>query len=310
LNYFLHSLILRKDKVAVVVVGSKILFLSARFFLLALLSYFSALAVNNVVAAWLTLPPSVQQLEESLPPPTTRFTPPLSSYTIVYTRDIFNSIKAPVQTEALVVATNNSAFKLWGTAVRERERAFAIIEDQSTHVQGLYREGEMVAAGVTLVQVGWDQVILDRNGRRETLTLPTDAPGVPTQPMVTAATPALRQDQDGIRQVAQDTFQLDRREMDHAMENLNDLFTQVRAVPYADGNGATQGFRLFSIKPQSLIERLGLKNGDIVQRVNGVEISDPSTAFSLLQDLQGRSQVRVDVLRNRQPVTLSYEIRQ
>jgi len=296
--------------VDVVVVGSRGLFISARFLLLALLSYFSALAVNSVVAAWLTLPPSALQSEESLPPPTTRFTPPLSSYTIVYTRDIFNSVKALVQTEAPVVATNNSAFKLWGTAVREHERAFAIIEDQSTHAQGLYREGETVAPGVTLVQVGWDQVTLERNGRRETLTLPTDAPSTPTQPVVITATPALHQDQDGVHQVAQDTFQIDRREVDHAMENLNDLFTQVRAVPYADGNGATQGFRLFSIKPQSLIERLGLKNGDIVQRVNGVELSDPSTAFSLLQDLQGHSQVRIDVLRNRQPVTLSYEIRQ
>jgi general secretion pathway protein C len=65
---------------------------------------------------------------------------------------------------------------------------------------------------------------------------------------------------------------------------------------------------LFSIKPQSLIDRIGLKNGDIVQRVNGVEISDPSTAFGLLQELQGHSQVRVDVLRNHQAVTLSYDI--
>ena len=294
----------------VVVVGSKTLLVCARLLLLALFAYFSALTVNSVVAAWLTPPSSVQGPDESLPSPTTRFTPPLSSYTIIYTRDIFNSVKAPVQTQVPVVAANNSAFKLWGTAVRERERAFAIIEDQGTHVQGLYREGEMVAPGVTLVQVSWDQVTLERNGRRETLTLPTEAPAAPTQPVVTAATPAPRQDQDGIRQIAQDTFQIDRREIDHAMENLNDLFTQVRAVPYADGNGASQGFRLFSIKPQSLVEHLGLKNGDIVQRVNGVEISDPSTAFSLLQDLQGRSQVRVDILRNRQPVTLSYEIRQ
>lgn len=294
----------------VVVVGANVLFTCARLLLLALLAYFSALVVNSMVAAWLTPPSSVQQPDESLPSPTTRFTPPLSSYTIIYTRDIFNSVKAPVQAQVPVVAANNSAFKLWGTAVRERERAFAILEDLSTHVQGLYREGAMVAPGVTLVQVNWDRVTLERNGRRETLTLPTDAPAAPTQPVVTAATPAPHQDQDGVRQVAQDTFQIDRREVDHAMENLNDLFTQVRAVPYADGNGASQGFRLFSIKPQSLVERLGLKNGDIVQRVNGVEISDPSTAFSLLQDLQGRSQVRVDILRNHQPVTLSYEIRQ
>jgi general secretion pathway protein C len=296
--------------VDVVVVGSKAPFICARLLLLALLAYCSALAANSVVAAWLAPPLAVQQPDESLPPPTTRFTPPLSSYTIVYTRDIFNSVKAPVEPPVPAVAASSGIFKLWGTAVRERERAFAIIEDQSTHVQGLYREGETVAAGVTLVQVSWDRVTLERNGRRESLTLPTEAPAAPTQPVVTAATSPPRQDQEGVRQVAQDSFQIDRREIDHAMENLNDLFTQVRAVPYADGNGTSQGFRLFSIKPQSLVEHLGLKNGDIVQRVNGVEISDPGTAFSLLQDLQGRSQVRVDILRNHQPVTLSYEIHQ
>src|ERR1700737_2856568 len=91
-----------------------------------------------------------------------------------------------------------------------------IIEDQSTHMQGLYREGETVAPGVTLAQVSWDQVILQRNGRREPLTLPTEAPAASTQPMVTAATPPPHQDQDGVRQVTQDTFQLDRREVDHA----------------------------------------------------------------------------------------------
>jgi general secretion pathway protein C len=65
---------------------------------------------------------------------------------------------------------------------------------------------------------------------------------------------------------------------------------------------------LFSIKPQSLVDRIGLKNGDVVQRINGVEISDPSPACGLLQKLHGYAQVRVDVMRNHQPVTLSYDI--
>jgi hypothetical protein len=85
--------------VDVVVVGTNILLLSARFLLLALFSYFSALAVNSIIAMWLTPPLSAQQsLDEGSTLPTTRFIPPLSSYTVVYTRDIFNSVKAPVQT--------------------------------------------------------------------------------------------------------------------------------------------------------------------------------------------------------------------
>ncbi|MBI3304462.1 MAG: hypothetical protein HYZ72_20560 [Deltaproteobacteria bacterium] len=292
----------------VVVGGSKLFFISARLFLLAVFSYFSALAVNSVVATWLALPPSALQQEDSPPPSTTQPKPPLSSYAVVYTRDIFNSVKAPVQADGAVVAASSGPLKLWGTAVRDRDRAFAIIEDQGTHAQGLYREGQMIAPGITLVQVGWDRVTIERNGRRETLTLPTDAPAGATQPVMAAA-PVRDEEKDGVRQVAQDSFQVDRREVERAMNSLNELFTQARAVPYSTAEGETQGFRLFSIKPESLIDRIGLKNGDIVQRVNGVEISDPSTAFGLLQDLQGHSQVRVDVLRNHQPVTLSYEIR-
>jgi general secretion pathway protein C len=298
-------------EVDVVVVGPKVLFMSARGFLLALFSYCSAVAVNSVVAAWLTLPPAAFQHDDPLPSPTTQFKPPLSSYAVVYTRDIFNSEKAPVQVATAEATAGNGGLRLLGTAIREHERAFAIIEDQRTRAQGLYREGETISSGITLVQVGWDHVIIERNSQRETLTLPTDSPTVPAPSVVTLATASsTRQEQDGIRQVTQDSFQVDRREVDRALANLNDLFTQVRAIPYTANNGVTQGFRLSSIKPQSLIDRLGLKNGDILQRVNGVEVSDPSTAFSLLQDLQGQSQLRVDVLRNQQPVTLSYEIQQ
>lgn len=288
--------------------GSKVFFLSARLLLLTLFSYFSALAVNSVIAAWLALPPSALRPEDNLPPPVPQSKPPLSAYAVVYSRDLFNSVKAPPQADGVAVAASSGTLTLWGTAVRDRDRAFAIIEDQGTHVQGLYREGDTIAPGITLAQVGWDRVTIERNGRRETLVLPADSPSPATPPLMATA-PAQGEERSGVRQVAQDAFQIDRREVDQAMSDLNSLFTQARAVPYSTAEGTTQGFRLFSIKPQSLIDRIGLKNGDIIQRVNGVEISDPSTAFGLLQDLQGHPQVRVDVLRNHEPVTLSYEIR-
>jgi general secretion pathway protein C len=297
-------------EVDVVVHGAKILFFGARLLLFTLFSYFCALAVNSVVAMWLTLPPTALLQDDTSSAHTTPPKPPLASYAVVYTRDIFNSVKAPPQSQAepTVVAGNNGSLKLWGTALGDNQRAFAIIEDVGAHAQGLYHEGEIILPGVMLVEVRWDRAVIERNGRRETLTLPTMPPSVnsPLPLMATALPPS--EGQETIRQMAQDSFQIDRREVDHAMNNLNELFTQARAVPYTSPEGDAQGFRLFSIKPQSLVDRIGLKNGDIVQRVNGVEISDPTTAFGLLQELQGHSQVRVDVLRNHQPVTLSYDI--
>ena len=295
-----------------VVVGVWPLLFCARILLLTGLAYFCALSVSTVVATKFALPPAVSQRQETVSSSTPQAKPPLSSYAIVYTRDIFNSTKAPPATEgATLVATTNSAnIRLLGTATSMQDRAFAIVENQTTHSQGLYREGDLVAPGIILVQVGWDRITIERDGKRETLMLPKDAPAAPGQsPVVPVSTPANTSTQEGVQKVAQDSYAIDRREVDHAINNLSELFTQVRAVPYTLKEGVVQGFRLFQIKSGSLIDRIGLKNGDVIQRVNGVEISDPSTAFQLLQDLQGHPQVRVDVLRNQQPATLSYEIR-
>lgn len=295
----------------VVVDGAKIFVFSARAVLLMFFSYFCALAVNSGVTMWLTRPPSNFLQDENAPLREVQAIPPLSSYAIVYTRDLFNAVKAPLQAESTLVAANsNSSLQLWGTAVGDTARAFAIIEDLGTHAQGLYHVGDVVLPNVTLVEVHWDRIVVNRNGKRETLTFPANSSShVPLPTVVAANKAAMSETSDSIRQVAEDSFQIDRREVNHVMNNLNELFTQARAMPYSSPNGDEQGFRLFSIKPQSLVDRIGLKNGDVVQRVNGVEISDPSTAFGLLQELQGRSQVKVDVMRNHQPVTLSYEIR-
>jgi len=294
-----------------VVGGAKIFVFSARAVLLTLFSYSCALAVNSAVALWLTRPLSSIWENENVSLRAAEAKPPLSSYAVVYTRDLFNSVKAPLQPDGTgVKISSNSPLRLWGTAVGDTDRAFAIIEDLGTKTQGLYHEGDTVLPSVTLVQVRWDRVVIDRNGQRETLTLPMNPlPNAPLSTVTVATAPTTtNEEREGVRQVAQDSFQIDRQEVNHAMNNLNELFTQARAVPYSSPDGEAQGFRLFSIKPQSLIDRIGLKNGDVVQRVNGVEISDPNTAFGLLQELQGHSQVRVDVMRNHQPVSLSYEI--
>jgi general secretion pathway protein C len=296
-------------EVDVVVVRLKALLLIARVFLLTSFAYFCALSINSVIATKLALPPSALQVENLPPPSPPQPKPPLSAYAIIYTRDLFNSVKATSGAgDTSLAATNIANLKLLGTATGTRDQAFAIFEDQSSHMQYLYREGETITPGVQLLQVGWDRVTIDREGQRETLVLPREASAPLPQSAVTPVSTS-SDGKEGVRQVAPDSFHIDRREVEHAVSHLSDLFTQVRAVPYAPQNGVTQGFRLFAIKPDSLIDRIGLKNGDIVQRVNGVEITDPSTAFTLLQDMQGRSQIRVDVLRNHQPTTLSYEIR-
>ena len=309
LNFMFSSFIKVMDEVEVdvVVVGAAVIFTSARVVLLTLLAYFGAWTVNSGIAICFAVPPAALFQQANTPRPSPQSQLPLAAYAAIHSRDIFNSVKSPVQVGVAQVAATTTALKLWGTAKNGLGPAFAIIEDPSTRLQKLYGEGETIAPGISLLSVDWDHVVIERNGRQETVALSTQTSGQ-KNPLTRVAIRGKQTGNSPVRQLAQDTFQLERREVEHAMNNLNTLFKQVRAVPYATKDGVPQGFRLFSIKANSLIDRLGVKNGDIVQRVNGVEISDPSTAFSLLQDVQGQSRVQIDIMRNHQPVTLSYEI--
>lgn len=92
------------------------------------------------------------------------------------------------------------------------------------------------------------------------------------------------------------------------MSDLPKLLSQARAVPNMT-NGAVNGYRLDYIAPASFYEKIGVQAGDVLQRVNGVDIRDPSTMLSLLQQLKNEQIVKLDVVRNNQRSTITYELR-
>ena len=186
--------------------------------------------------------------------------------------------------------------KLLGTAPGAGIDSYAIIEDDAQKTQQLYRIGDTLQER-TLTKVDWDHVTFKGPRGEEVLQLVEANNKAPAAPAA-----------GGIQQRSDTDYVIDRAEVDKQMENMNQLFTQVRAVPhFQDGKAA--GFRLFAIRQDSVFEKIGLKNGDVITRVNGNELSDPARAMSLIQELRNEGRITVDVMRNRQPTTLSYEIR-
>ena len=62
-------------------------------------------------------------------------------------------------------------------------------------------------------------------------------------------------------------------------------------------NGAANGFKLFSIQPNSLYASIGIENGDVIQRVNGYEINSPEKALELYQKLRESRHVTIELER-------------
>src|SRR5437667_247318 len=74
-------------------------------------------------------------------------------------------------------------------------------------------------------------------------------------------------------------------------------------------DGRPAGFRLFQIRDDSLFARLGLRNGDVVERVNGAQVADPAALLGFLQRLRTEPRVALDIVRGDAPRTLVYDLR-
>jgi general secretion pathway protein C len=58
-----------------------------------------------------------------------------------------------------------------------------------------------------------------------------------------------------------------------------------------------------------LLQQIGLQEGDVLQTVNGLNLYTPQEALQAYQQLQTESTVRINILRNNRPTTLTYELR-
>jgi general secretion pathway protein C len=287
--------------------------------LLAMVAYWGASTVSTAIAAKLTPPPVVAV--KPPPPPIARDPKrPASYYAAIQTRDVFNSTKPEPEKPPEPPKPTECKLKLLGVAVHSHPgSSYCVIEDATSHkTPDVYKVGEQTPGCGSVKRIEWDRVILDRAGQEEILELA--APGSPTGGpggLGGMATASLQPRSIGgvqpgtnphIQQVGENQYYVDRSEVDSAVDNMNQLFTQIRAVPHFEG-GKSIGFRLFAIRQNSIFDQIGLKNGDIIQSINGSDINDPARALQLFQEMRNERELSVEVMRNKQPVTLKLSIR-
>jgi general secretion pathway protein C len=195
-----------------------------------------------------------------------------------------------------------SKLKLLGVVIGDREGVSAIIEELSSKRQLFFKLHEQIPDVGEISEIRRDGIVVRQGDQQELLELAAGQSEKPPSSPVAAGAPVPPQPGSPVRTV------LDRREVEQAMGDLPKLLSQARAVPYMV-NGAMNGFRLDYIAPASFYEKIGLKYGDVLQQVNGVDIRDPGTMITLFQQLRNEKMVKLDVLRNNQRTAMTFDIR-
>jgi general secretion pathway protein C len=182
------------------------------------------------------------------------------------------------------------------------EGVSAIVEELSSKRQLFFRLHDHIPDIGEISEIRRDGMVVRQGDQQELLELAASQIEKPPSAPAPATTAVAPGPASPTRTV------LDRRVVEQAMDDLPKLLSQARAVPNLV-NGAMNGFRLDYIAPSSFYEKIGLKYGDILQQVNGVDIRDPSTILTLFQQLRNERAVKLDVLRNNQRTTMNFEIR-
>lgn len=157
-----------------------------------------------------------------------------------------------------------------------------------------------------------DRVIIANNGRREFIGAEPGDGAPPPPPIATTrpvAEPAGNQPYGaGIKALDDSNYEVPRTEVDRALANLNDLAMQARIVP-AFKDGQAEGFKLFSIRPDSLYSKIGIVNGDVIKRINGFEMNSPEKALEVYTKLKDANRIDIELDRNGQSLRKTYNVR-
>lgn len=198
-------------------------------------------------------------------------------------------------------------FTLLGTAIGSYRETYALIQKNSVKEERVFRLGDEVFGIGTLASVAKESVEILAGGTRVKILTPTSAGAVSAVPGA-ALQPGAVPQADMAAQVGAGSYIIDQRALNASLDNIGQTMTDARLLPSMK-DGKVEGFRVSEVKPQGIFGTIGIKNGDVLLRINDFPIDSPEKAIQSFASLKGQNRIKLDLVRNGQPATFNYDIR-
>ncbi len=198
---------------------------------------------------------------------------------------------APLTREAPDTPLNLSLMGIFAGTSADYSRA--LIAQQGGAEQP-YSQGDRITPGVILQKIMTDRVILLRDGRLETLRLEKDKPSTAEAPAAVETAEA-----SGTQELT--------RIRDEILRDPAKASEYLRVQP-ANQGGQLRGYRVYPGSNRAAFTNAGLRPGDLVTSVNGVELNDAGRALQLLGQLAQSSQINLTVERGGQSQNINLNL--
>lgn len=127
-------------------------------------------------------------------------------------------------------------------------------------------------------------------------------------PLEPATGTITREDLDRhVRWIAPQAWELDRALVDRMIASTATLHPSVRVIPHEE-RGRVVGVKLFGVRRDSVLGRLGIQNGDTLLEVNGVSMGSPDGALEAYARLRTTDALFVRLSRRGEELVHVYRI--
>jgi len=235
---------------------------------------------------------------------------PLNNYEMIVKRSLFNSPGMNMEggfsaaEQGPVIGVDD--FQLLGVIAGLPELSLAVINTKHDGQTGVFKVDDLIAGQYKVLDIRSKEVEIDYNGSPKIIQLP-DTEG--TNLLAGRWNRGAGSDvADGIKKLGEGDFVVDKGVIDDAFQNMGSLMRGARIVPEMK-DGKIVGFKVFRIRKNSLYGQIGLQNGDVIHRVNSVEIKGPEDGLRIFGELKSAKNISIDITRGGARQSLSYQVK-
>ena len=176
------------------------------------------------------------------------------------------------QVFSIDVPPTSLSLRLYGIRYSNSGQLDAAILGFDPNNQRIYKTNEVISDNIILEFIEPERVVISRGGIRESVTFDSDTALSPE------ITKVLANSSKGIK-----------------VEDINSsaLSQMISFQPYFS-NGTLKGYQIYPGNQSKLFDSSGLKSGDVLVAVNGLDIKDPS----VLKELSVFGQVKLNLIRD------------
>jgi len=238
-----------------------------------------------------------------------------SKESIILKRNIFTAPPPKIETKNILkpppLPSLDSIIEILGIVYFPNDNSFVIIRDKRKNTEEIYKVGDNIGQA-KIVKIEVDRVFFEYDNKTICLNFENKVEEGPFVSILKKEPEESSQKNPHIKlqtDLSQRVVVVDFNKTIASLENDRNLIEKVNILPNVN-NGKIEGFRVFNLPENSIPYQYGLRNGDIIVRVNGVLIDSIATGFNVYNQIKNSDTdtVTVDIIRGGQPMSFTYKL--